>query len=96
MRVLKPGVAGTRAIQSHFERAIAPGIREHDLLAVLSGTLLRRGREHLATSTGCPGPNTNPWRARTTARPPPALSSPATASSWKTWPWSWSSEVLLG
>jgi len=35
----------------------------------LAGTLLRRGGEHLATSTVCSGPNTNPWRARTTARP---------------------------
>jgi Xaa-Pro aminopeptidase len=52
-----------------FERAVAPGVRERDLLAVLAGTLLRGGGEHLATSTVCSGPNTNPWRARTTARP---------------------------
>jgi len=36
---------------AHFERAIAPGVRERDLLAVLADTLLRRGGEHLATST---------------------------------------------
>jgi len=52
-----------------FERAIAPGVRERDLLAVLAGTLLRGGGEHLATSTVCSGPNTNPWRAEATARP---------------------------
>lgn len=52
-----------------FERAVAPGVRERDLLAVLAGSLLRRGGEHLATSTVCSGPNTNPWRAQTTARP---------------------------
>ncbi len=51
-----------------FERAIAPGIRERDLLAILAETLLRRGGEHLATSTVCSGPNTNPWRAEATAR----------------------------
>jgi Xaa-Pro aminopeptidase len=52
----------------NFERALVPGIRECELLAVLSETLLRRGGEHLATSTVCSGPNTNPWRAEATAR----------------------------
>lgn len=53
---------------ANFERAIAPGVRERDLLAILADTLLRNGGEHLATSTVCSGPNTNPWRAETTAR----------------------------
>jgi len=53
---------------ANFERAISPGVRERDLLAVLADTLLRRGGEHLATSTVCSGPNTNPWRAEATAR----------------------------
>ena len=52
----------------NFERAIVPGIRERELLAVLSETLLRHGGEHLATSTVCSGPNTNPWRAEATSR----------------------------
>lgn len=51
-----------------FEAALAPGVRERDLLAVLADTLLRSGGEHLATSTVCSGPNTNPWRAQATAR----------------------------
>jgi len=51
-----------------FEGAIAPGVRERDLLAVLSDTLLRNGGEHLATNTVCSGPNTNPWRAAATDR----------------------------
>ncbi len=51
-----------------FERAVSPGVRERELLAVLADTLLRRGGEHLATSTVCSGPNTNPWRAEATAR----------------------------
>ncbi len=51
-----------------FDEAIAPGVRERDLLAVLSDILLRRGGEHLATSTVCSGPNTNPWRAEATDR----------------------------
>ncbi len=53
---------------ANFERALAPGVRERDLLAVLADTLLRRGGEHLATSTVCSGPNTNPWRAEATGR----------------------------
>jgi Xaa-Pro aminopeptidase len=53
---------------ANFERAVSPGIRERELLAILADTLLRRGGEHLATSTVCSGPNTNPWRAEATAR----------------------------
>ena len=55
-------------VLASFERAVSPGVRERDLLAVLADTLLRRGGEHLATSTVCSGPNTNPWRAEATAR----------------------------
>ena len=52
----------------NLERALVPGVRERELLAVFSETLLRGGGEHLATSTVCSGPNTNPWRAEATAR----------------------------
>ena len=51
-----------------FEAAIVPGVRERDLLAVLSDTMLRGGGEYLATSTVCSGPNTNPWRSEATDR----------------------------
>jgi len=51
-----------------FEAAVAPGVRERDLLAVLSNTMLRGGGEYLATSTVCSGPNANPWRAEATER----------------------------
>ena len=51
-----------------FEAAIAPGVRERDLVATLSETLLRSGGEYLATNTVASGPNTNPWRAEATAR----------------------------
>jgi Xaa-Pro aminopeptidase len=51
-----------------FEAAIAPGVRELDLLAVLADSMLRGGGEYLATGTVCSGPNTNPWRAEATAR----------------------------
>ena len=53
---------------SAFEAALVPGIRERELLAVLSDTMLRGGGEYLATSTVCSGPNTNPWRAEATDR----------------------------
>jgi Xaa-Pro aminopeptidase len=50
------------------ESAITPGVRERELLASLSSTMLRQGGEYLATSTVCSGPNTNPWRAEATDR----------------------------
>lgn len=53
---------------SAFEAALAPGVRERELLAVLSDTMLRAGGEYLATSTVCSGPNTNPWRSEATDR----------------------------
>ncbi len=55
-------------VLADLETAIEPGVRERDLLAVLANTLLRNGGEHLATSTLCSGPNTNPWRAEATDR----------------------------
>jgi Xaa-Pro dipeptidase len=51
-----------------LEGAIVPGVRERELLAVLSDVLLRGGGEYLATSTVCSGPNANPWRAEATER----------------------------
>jgi Xaa-Pro aminopeptidase len=69
MSLLELNGAVLMEMLADFERAIAPGLRERDLLAVLADTLLRRGGEHLATSTVCSGPNTNPWRAEATARP---------------------------
>jgi len=66
--VLEHNGAIVMEMLDRFERAIAPGIRERELLAILSETLLRRGGEHLATSTVCSGPQTNPWRAEATAR----------------------------
>jgi Xaa-Pro aminopeptidase len=53
---------------SAFEAALVPGVRERELLAVLSDNMLRSGGEYLATSTVCSGPNTNPWRSEATDR----------------------------
>jgi len=44
-----------------FEAAIAPGVRERELLAVITDTLLREGGEYLITRACVSGPNTNPW-----------------------------------
>jgi Xaa-Pro aminopeptidase len=52
-----------------FEGAIAPGVSERELLAVLTDVMIRGGGEYLATTTVCGGPNTNPWRAEATDRP---------------------------
>ena len=51
-----------------FERSVAPGISERELLAVMSDVMVRGGGEYLATTTVCSGPNTNPWRAEATDR----------------------------
>jgi Xaa-Pro aminopeptidase len=68
IRLLEWNGAILMEMLANVERAIAPGVRERELLAILAETLLRRGGEHLATSTVCSGPNTNPWRAEATAR----------------------------
>jgi Xaa-Pro aminopeptidase len=61
------GALLTRMLRS-FEDAIAPGVSERELLAVLSDALLRGGGEYLATNTVCSGPNANPWRSEATDR----------------------------
>ena len=68
IRVLATGGDVVMEMLRDFEAAIRPGVTERELLAVLAGSLLAGGGEHLATNTVCSGPNTNPWRAEATAR----------------------------
>jgi len=49
------------AMLAEFEAAIRPGIREYELLAILSDSLLRRHGEFLFTRLVASGTNTNPW-----------------------------------
>jgi Xaa-Pro aminopeptidase len=49
------------AMLADFEAAIRPGIREYELWAVLSDSLLRRHGEGLFTRLVASGTNTNPW-----------------------------------
>jgi len=49
------------AMLAEFEAAIRPGIREYELFAVLSDSLLRRHGEGLFTRLVASGTNTNPW-----------------------------------
>jgi Xaa-Pro aminopeptidase len=49
------------AMLAEFEAAIRPGIREFELLAVLSDALLRLHGEGLFTRLVASGTNTNPW-----------------------------------
>jgi Xaa-Pro aminopeptidase len=49
------------AMLAAFEAAIRPGVREYELLAVLSDTLLRHHGEFLFTRLVASGTNTNPW-----------------------------------
>jgi Xaa-Pro aminopeptidase len=46
---------------ANFEAAIRPGVREYELLAVLSDTLLRHHGEFIFTRLVASGTNTNPW-----------------------------------
>src|SRR5262245_38673722 len=49
------------AMMTDFRAAIRPGIREYELLAVLSDSLMRRHGEGLFTRLVASGTNTNPW-----------------------------------
>ena len=68
LRLLDVNAALVMEMLAAFDQAIAPGVSERDLLAVLASVMIRGGGEYLATSTVCSGPNTNPWRAEVTDR----------------------------
>jgi len=59
LMILNGGIGD--AMLAEFEAAIRPGIREYELLAVLSDALLRRHGEFLFTRLVSSGTNTNPW-----------------------------------
>jgi Xaa-Pro aminopeptidase len=50
------------------EAAVEPGVREVDILATMTDTLLRSGGEYLITRAVVSGPNTNPWNLEATDR----------------------------
>jgi Xaa-Pro dipeptidase len=54
---------------SAFEQALTPGVRERDLVAVATDSMLRNGGEYLITRGVASGPNTNPWTQDATDRP---------------------------
>lgn len=68
LRLLDVNAAVVMEMLAAFDQAIAPGVSERDLLAVLASVMIRGGGEYLATNTVCSGPNTNPWRAEVTDR----------------------------
>jgi Xaa-Pro aminopeptidase len=59
LMILNGAIADT--MFAEFEEAIRPGVREYELLAVLSDTLLRQHGEFLFTRLIASGTNTNPW-----------------------------------
>ena len=57
------------AMLSAFEQALCPGIRERELLSIITDIVLRRGGEYLISRACVSGPNTNPWNLEATDRP---------------------------
>jgi Xaa-Pro aminopeptidase len=57
------------AMLSAFEQALRPGIRERELLSIITDVVLRRGGEYLISRACVSGPNTNPWNLEATDRP---------------------------
>ena len=49
------------AMMADFEAALRPGIREHELMAVLNESLFRHHGEFMFTRLIATGTNTNPW-----------------------------------
>ena len=49
------------AMMADFEAVVRPGIREHELMAVLNESLLRLHGEFMFTRVIATGANTNPW-----------------------------------
>jgi len=56
------------AMLTDFEAAIQPGVRECELMAALSESLIRHRGEYLFTGLVASGPNTNPWGTEATSR----------------------------
>ena len=61
IELLKINGAIGDAMLRDFEDAIRPGIREYELLATLTDSLLRHQGEYLFTRLVSSGRNTNPW-----------------------------------
>ncbi|PYT35268.1 MAG: aminopeptidase [Acidobacteria bacterium] len=68
IRLMEYNAAIGMKMLAAFEAAMAPGVREQDLLAALTATLLREGGEYLITRACVSGPNTNPWNLEATDR----------------------------
>jgi Xaa-Pro dipeptidase len=68
LKVFEVNAALGMRMMGDLEAAVAPGVREIDLLAVLTDTLLRNGGEYLITRAVVSGPNTNPWNLEATHR----------------------------
>jgi Xaa-Pro aminopeptidase len=69
LKVFEVNAALGMRMMGDLEAAVAPGVREVDLLAVMTDTLLRNGGEYLITRAVVSGPNTNPWNLEATERP---------------------------
>jgi Xaa-Pro aminopeptidase len=68
LKVFEVNAALGMGLMGAVEAAVRPGVREVDLLAVMTDTLLRSGGEYLITRAVVSGPNTNPWNLEATDR----------------------------
>jgi Xaa-Pro aminopeptidase len=68
LRVFEVNAELGMRLMSAVEAAVGPGVREIDILAEMTDTLLRNGGEYLITRAVVSGPNTNPWNLEATDR----------------------------
>ena len=66
--VMRRALAACDAAVAAMRAALRPGIREHDLLALLNAENITRGGEYQETRLLVSGPRTNPWFQETADR----------------------------
>jgi Xaa-Pro aminopeptidase len=68
LRAMRRAIAACEAAMGVMERALAPGMTENDLWAILHAENVRRGGEWIETRLLSSGPRTNPWFQECSAR----------------------------
>ena len=68
LRVFEVNAELGMRLMGAVDAGVRPGVREIDVLAEMTDTLLRNGGEYLITRAVVSGPNTNPWNLEATDR----------------------------